>query len=238
MQESVLSALGVPLNFSATSEAVATNFFLARDEVHGGFLDAVGYLLDSGVKVHMMYGDRDYACNWVGGEAASLRIPYARAKDFSKAGYMPLLTTHGFDGMTRQHGNYSFTRVFQSGHMIPSYQPVAAYQVFMRALFNKDIATGLLPVTDEFSTVGLTDTWHIKNTKPPMPKSKCYILDPGTCTEDVWKKVVKGEALVKDYFVVDIEDEPTDGGKDEHKNDDWVIVEKPVEDEQEVIGEL
>lgn len=32
--------------------------------IHGGFLDSIGYLLDSGVKVHMMYGDRDYPCTY------------------------------------------------------------------------------------------------------------------------------------------------------------------------------
>ena len=39
--------------------AFVSNF----DHFRGGFLDAIGYLLDSGVKVHMMYGDRDWVCN-------------------------------------------------------------------------------------------------------------------------------------------------------------------------------
>lgn len=202
-QESVLAALGVPVNFTSSSSAVATQFTNTFDIVHGGFLDAIGYLLDSGVKVHMMYGDRDYACNWVGGEKASLAVPYSRITEFADTGYSPLLTPEGISGMTRQLGNYSFTRVFQAGHEVPSYQPVAAYEIFMRATFNKDIPTGLLAVGDNFQTIGPKDTWHIKNIPPVMPKPQCYVLSPGTCTPEVWETVVNGSATVKDWYVVE-----------------------------------
>ncbi|PYH99849.1 lysosomal protective protein precursor [Aspergillus ellipticus CBS 707.79] len=202
-EESVLSALGVPVNFTSSSPAVAKQFRNTFDPVHGGFIDAIAYLLDSGVKVHMMYGDRDYACNWVGGEKASLAIPYSRIDEFAETGYSPLYTAEGVDGMTRQLGNYSFTRVYQSGHEVPAYQPVAAYEIFMRATFNKDISTGLLAVSDDFQTTGPKDTWHIKNTPPVFPEEKCYVLEPGTCTPDIWAKVVKGEAIIKDYYVVE-----------------------------------
>ncbi|EFZ04412.1 peptidase S10 family protein [Metarhizium robertsii] len=202
-QEKALGALGSPVNFTMSSQTVALNFFATLDEIHGGFLDAVGYLLDSGVKVHMMYGDRDFACNWIGGEMSSLAIPYSRAEDFKKAGYTPLITSEGVGGLTRQFGNFSFTRVYQAGHMIPVYQPEAAYEIFMRALFNRDIPTGLLPVHDELSTVGPPDTWHVKQAAPKAPEPKCYILAPETCTPEVWEKVNSGKVTVRDYFVVE-----------------------------------
>lgn len=210
-QEEALRALGSPINFTMSSETVALNFVGTLDEVHGGFLDAVGYLLDSGVKVHMMYGDRDFACNWIGGEMSSLAIPYSRANNFKKAGYTPLLTSEGVGGLTRQFGNFSFTRVYQAGHMIPMYQPEAAYEIFMRALFNRDIPTGLLPVHDELSTVGPSSTWHVKQAPPKAPEPKCYILAPETCTPEVWGKVKSGKVTVKDYFVVEDEAEVGDG---------------------------
>ncbi|ODA81076.1 hypothetical protein RJ55_04038 [Drechmeria coniospora] len=202
-QSSVLSALGSPVNFSAVSEIVGANFASTRDEVHGGFLDAIAYLLDTGVKVHLLYGDRDYACNWVGGERASLAVPFSAIDQFRIAGYAPLVTAEGVAGMTRQWGNYSFTRVFQAGHEVPSYQPSAAYEIFMRATFNRDIPTGLIPVQDGLSTIGPLDTWHIKNSKPISPKPKCYILAPETCTPEVWSMVEAGEVDVKDFFVQD-----------------------------------
>ena len=205
-QEHVLEAIGVPVNFSFHSNAVATSFFVNHDIVRGGFIDAIAYLLDSGVKVHMMYGDRDYICNWMGGEAASLAVPYSRKDEFAGAGYAPLITPDGISGMTRQVGNFSFTRVFQAGHEVPAYQPAAAYEIFMRSTFHRDIATGFIPVTDDLVTVGPNDTKHIRNVPPEPPKEKCYILKPMSCAQHTWTKLLKGNVTVKDWYIVE-EDE-------------------------------
>ncbi|KAK0386032.1 hypothetical protein NLU13_5869 [Sarocladium strictum] len=211
----ILQAIGSPVNFTWASPAVGTAFSSTRDMVHGGFIEAVGYLLDHGVKVHMMYGDRDYACNWFGGEAASLAIPYSRSADFASAGYAPLLGPDGATtGLTRQYGNYSFTRVFQAGHEVPRYQPATAYSIFMRATFNADIATGLLEVTDDYGTTGPKDVRAVPNQAPERPEPRCYVRKPDSCSDQVWEKVVAGKAVVKDWFVVGFVDEE-DGGSPE-----------------------
>lgn len=174
-----------------------------HDMIHGGFLDSIAHLLESGVKVHMMYGDRDYPCNWVGGEAASLAVPYAKAPEFAAAGYVPLVTSDGVKGMTRQYGNFSFTRVFQAGHEVPSYQGQAAHDIFNRATFGLDIPTGLFVTGDEYATVGPADVWGVKGVAPTPMRPKCYILSPTTCVPEIWKKVVAGAVTVKDWFVVE-----------------------------------
>jgi carboxypeptidase C (cathepsin A) len=225
-QEHVLGALGVPLNYSAHSPAVGETFRTSYDIVHGGFLDAIAYLLDSGVKVHMMYGDRDFACNWIGGEQASLAVNYSRAADFAAAGYQPLLTAGGISGMTRQLGNFSFTRVFQSGHEVPAYQPVASLAIFERATFGKDISTGFREVTDDLVTYGPKSSWHIKNIPPKKPEPECYVLYPETCTDDMWALVMNGTAVIKDWIVV---------GK---REDDTIVAGTGNEFEQQVFGEL
>ncbi|KAK1752302.1 serine carboxypeptidase [Echria macrotheca] len=211
-QSSVLSALGVPVNYSGSFSAANRNFEDANDIVLGGFIEAVAYLLDSGVRVHMMYGDRDYACNWIGGEKASLAVNYSRAADFAKAGYAPLIVPDGTTaGMTRQLGNFSFTRVFQAGHEVPAYQPVASYEIFMRAMFGRDVATGTVAVTDAYRTEGPASTWHVKNEVPVSPEPRCYVLKPETCLPGLWKSVLNGTAVVRDWFVVD---EDLEGGEE------------------------
>ena len=55
--------LGVPLNFSGLAAAPATSFVQTGDFVRGHGLAILGELLDRGVKVALMYGDRDYQCN-------------------------------------------------------------------------------------------------------------------------------------------------------------------------------
>ncbi|KAI0123686.1 carboxypeptidase C [Xylariales sp. AK1849] len=224
MEETTLAALGVPVNFTESSAAVEEAFGNSIDMAHGGYLDAIADLLDSGVHVHLMHGDRDYNCNWLEGEMSSLAVPHSRAVEFSKAGYAPFLTIDGASGMTRQVGNYSSTRVFQSGHMIPAYQPVAAYEIFMRATLGNDIATGSISVTEDYATNGPKEIWGIKNTPPEKPKPECYILKPDTCTREIWEKVKSEKVLVKNWFVVDDVDETE--------------MSLPHSDNQHVIGNL
>jgi carboxypeptidase C (cathepsin A) len=74
-----------------------------------------------------------------GGELVSLAIPHAASEAFSSAGYSPIHTNATYTGgQVRQHGNLSFSRVYQAGHEVPAYQPETAYEIFMRVLVNKD----------------------------------------------------------------------------------------------------
>ncbi|KAK0620974.1 carboxypeptidase C [Immersiella caudata] len=210
-QESVLGALGVPVNYTPVSIAVNQAFtFDTYDILLGGFIEELGALLDGGVKVHMVYGDSDYACNWLGGETASLSIPHSHHSSFSSAGYTPLLIPSSPErsyGLTRQHSNLSFTRVFNAGHEVPSYQPQAAYEIFMRATRNVDIATGTIPVTGELKTEGRKNVRGVKVKRGKEVKPRCYVLKRQTCTDEVWEGVVNGTVEVRDWFVVGDEEE-------------------------------
>ncbi len=160
-QHWVLKALGVPVKHTFVSRAVSENFQATADMARGGLLEDIAYILEHGVRVAMMFGDRDYACNWIGGEEASIRVPWKLQRHFDEAGYTPLvLSPRHSGGLTRQYDNMSFTRVYQAGHMVPSYQPEAAYEIFMRALKGRDIATGTIDLQqvsksgEEYSTKG------------------------------------------------------------------------------------
>ncbi|MCJ1390327.1 hypothetical protein MMC18_003186 [Xylographa bjoerkii] len=203
-QPHVQKALGVPVNFSESSMAVSSAFASTGDEIKSGMLPDMEHLLDSGVKVSLMYGDRDYACNWVGGEEAAMHVEYSSSKAFRNAGYAPIAISPFYSGgQVRQHGNLSFSRVYQAGHMVPSYQPETAYEIFMRTMFNRDVATGQIHVEDDYSTVGPRSTFHIKNDVLPAPKPECYILAPlWTCTDEQYAMVKNNTAVVKDYKVV------------------------------------
>ncbi len=154
-----------------------------------------------------MYGDRDFACNWIGGEAVSLAIPYSNQEQFNAAGYAGIRTNESYvGGQVRQHGNLSFSRVYQAGHEVPSYQPETAYRIFMRALFNRDIATGEVNTVsgDPYQTYGPASSWQFKNQDPPEFQQFCYVLDPtALCTEDQIMAVENGTAQIVNYIVVD-----------------------------------
>ncbi|ROW02796.1 hypothetical protein VSDG_01803 [Cytospora chrysosperma] len=236
-QQWVQRALGVPVNFTWLSMPVASAFTRHGDMPRGGYLEGLGRLLDGGVAVHLVYGDRDYACNWVGGEAASLAIPHRHQRGFAAAGYAPLTVSPPDRppfvpyGLTRQHGNLSFTRVYQAGHMVPSYQPEASLRIFERALSGRDIATGLVDLratggwaegggADVFSTEGPGDAWWKRSEVMPVPERRCYSLMTSTCSKEDLEALRNGTAIVKDYFVVGIEGGEEDGGESSMEGSD------------------
>ena len=208
-QHWVQKALGVPVNHSFVSVAVNEGFTYTADGVKGGLVEDIAYILDHGVRVAMMYGDRDYACNWVGGEGSSLKVPWSHQSEFADAGYTPLvLSPVRSGGLTRQWGNFSFTRVYQAGHMVPSYQPEAAHETFMRAVTGRDIATGTVDLQEvaasgeQYSTDGPGDTWWKLNDVLPQPSAECYVLDLGRCSGPEIDSILDGTAIVKDWIVV------------------------------------
>lgn len=91
----------------------------------------------------MVYGDRDYRCNWLGGEAVALAADYKYAERFRETEYERLKTNGSYTGgEVRQYGKFSFSRIFEAGHGVSAYQPETVYRVFMRAMFGRDVATG------------------------------------------------------------------------------------------------
>lgn len=208
-QQWVQKALGVPINFTVSVDSVNHAFNNAgdypRSDVHS-YLHDIAYLLDSGIKVALIYGDRDYACPWNGGEAVSLRVNHNEAPQFRTAGYASMHTNASYvGGLVRQHGNFSFTRVFESGHEVPAYQPQTAWEIFHRAMTNKDISSGKIDTASNssYSTKGPSSTFDVKNHVPERAEPVCYVLAMAMyCTDDQARRVQNGSAIIKDYTVV------------------------------------
>ena len=112
----------------------------------------------------------DYICNWFGGEALSLQLDYHNAKEFRSAGYVPFVVDGKEYGEVRQYGNFSFMRIYESGHEVPYYQPIAALEVFKRVLGNLVLSDGSKPVTPDYETNGLAHATHT-NSFVPLPSS-------------------------------------------------------------------
>ena len=108
----------------------------------------------------MYHGDADYICNWFGGQAVSLNLEYAHAAEFRAAGYAPFVVDGTEYGEVRQYGNYSFMRIYEAGHEVPFYQPLASLAMFSRALGNLDIATGETALTGTYETNGTVNATH------------------------------------------------------------------------------
>ncbi|GAC74876.1 serine carboxypeptidases [Moesziomyces antarcticus T-34] len=142
----VQAAIGAFQNFSESSSTVSNAFSNTGDDGReSGTIEDVRSLLDQGVQVVMYAGDADYNCNWLGGEAVADRVQH---KGFDQAGYADLKTSDGVaHGQVKQSGQFSFVRIYESGHEVPFYQPLASLEMFERILNGTDLATGTRKVS-------------------------------------------------------------------------------------------
>ncbi|KAI0381458.1 carboxypeptidase S1 [Hypomontagnella monticulosa] len=206
--EQVLKELGVRVNFTVLSNAVGKAFNLTGDYPRRdprGYFEDIATLLDSGIQVAMVYGDRDFACNWIGGERASLSVEYSQSDEFSAAGYANVTLDDLPDpvGQVRQHGLFSFTRVYQSGHMVPAYKPKEAYQIVRRSMQGRDIATGEIVVTSDYSTDGPFESDQTFPQPPAYPMT-CYQRLMGmTCAPNQISAVEDGSARIENGVIVE-----------------------------------
>lgn len=210
----VRDALNVPVNYTGISDAVGTAFNRTGDYVRDGYLGDIAGLLNAGVQVALVYGDRDYACDWIGGERASLAVPHRQSERFRLAGYANITSSDGgkdeeegeerVAGQVRQDGLFSFSRVFQAGHTVPNSQPAAAYDIFHRAMQRRDIATGEIPVTGDYQTGG---SWNTTGTRMPVeaaPEPTCFLRSmSSTCAENQIEAFREGRAVVRGGVVVE-----------------------------------
>ncbi|KAI9665801.1 MAG: hypothetical protein M1821_003735 [Bathelium mastoideum] len=162
-QAYVQDALGVNLNYTDANDAIYWAFQQTGDFVYDNFIEDLETILANGVRVSLYYGDADYICNWFGGQAVSLAVNYTHKAEFAAAGYQPLVVDGVEYGEVRQYGNFSFTRVYESGHEVPFYQPIGSLALFNRTISHYDVATGEEPVTGTLSSHGTANATHTES---------------------------------------------------------------------------
>ncbi|KAF2156305.1 alpha/beta-hydrolase [Myriangium duriaei CBS 260.36] len=141
----VQSALGAFVNYTFGSNTVTVAFGNTGDDARtDGTIQDMQTLISSNVTVVMYFGDADYNCNWLGGQAVANEI---NAPGFSSAGFANISTSDNIvHGQVKQSGAFSFVRVYDAGHEVPFYQPVTSLAMLQRAMTAKDIATGKVSV--------------------------------------------------------------------------------------------
>jgi carboxypeptidase C (cathepsin A) len=188
----VQQALGARVNF--TENSYVSQAILQGDPSRRAGLKDISYLLSRGIRVALIYGDRDYRCPWISGEALSLAANWTGAEAYSKAGYEEIRVNSSYvGGVVKQHGLLSFSRVFQAGHDVSWYQPETSFRIFDRAVFGRDIPTGGRDLdtrrhrgsakSSKYSTKGPPSAYGWRHELPESPEAQCYLYDvASTCT--------------------------------------------------------
>lgn len=149
----VQAAIGAYVNFSESNNAVGLAFAnTGDDDREMGTVQATKRIYDSNVTMILYFGDADYNCNWLGGQVVAGHV---NATGYNDAGFTNISTSDGVvHGQVRQAGSFAFVRIYDSGHEVPFYQPLAALEMFERVVQGLDIETGKVNVTADYRTEG------------------------------------------------------------------------------------
>ena len=114
---SVQQALGVNKKWVECDEMVHT--YLLGDWMTN-LVFKVGSILDNtDVEVLVYSGDKDWICNWRGGEAWTNAMHWKSHAEFNQQNMEGWSVDSQPAGEMRQYGNLHFLRVFEAGHMVP-----------------------------------------------------------------------------------------------------------------------
>lgn len=195
----VQSAIGVRMNYTESNSVVTNAFVQTGDYERGDQITQMAYLLSLGVRVALVYGDRDYICNWLGGESVSFAIAaqspaYA---PFYSAGYAEIVVNNSYvGGAVRQYGNLSFSRIYDAGHLIPAYQPETAFTVFTRIIMGTELSLGKSVDLATYTSNGTANATYTSKA-PGSAEPTCWIRNiNGTCTTDQKEMIQKGEGAI------------------------------------------
>jgi cathepsin A (carboxypeptidase C) len=86
----------------------------------------VQYVLESGLQVLVYSGDKDFVCNWRGGETWTNAVTWSGQTEFNSAPYKEWMVNGQPAGQLKEFKNFKFLRVYNAGHMVPMDQPVNA----------------------------------------------------------------------------------------------------------------
>lgn len=88
------------------------------------------------LQVLVYSGDKDFVCNWRGGEAWTLATKWANKEEFNAQDYEEWTVEGQSAGAMRQYENFHFLRVYDAGHMVPMDQPQNALAMLQRFIDN------------------------------------------------------------------------------------------------------
>jgi carboxypeptidase C (cathepsin A) len=214
---SVLGSIGARVNYTESNLKVYNAFMSTGDTIRGGIIQDLADLLQRGVRVALVYGDADYLCNWLGGQAVAFAIADALQNSsvpasgiyditpamsysagFAKAGFADIVVNDSYvGGAVRQYGNLSFSRIYDAGHFVPYYQPETAFQVFARVLFGKDLSFGGDVDLATFVSNGTANATHT-NTVPDAPGPTCWLRSwNSSCSQDDMDTMINGQGVAE-----------------------------------------
>ena len=135
-QESVRNAVGAEVDGYDSCNFDINRNFLFNGDWFKPYHRLVPGILEQ-IPVLIYAGDADFICNWLGNQAWSNALEWPGQKEFASKELKPLKIVNNEHvgkeiGQIKSHGNFTFTRIYGAGHMVPMDQPEAGLEFFNR----------------------------------------------------------------------------------------------------------
>jgi len=98
------------------------------------WLPQLGELANSTLKLLIWAGDADINCNWLGGHASVLAMDWYGKQRLQETPFTNMTINGSAVAAIQNVDNFSFARVYESGHEVPAFQPVAALEIFKQVI--------------------------------------------------------------------------------------------------------
>ncbi|KAJ7826492.1 alpha/beta-hydrolase [Mycena olivaceomarginata] len=125
--------IGAESNYSECANAPFQLFSRTGDDART-WLPQLGALANSTLKILIWAGDADINCNWLGGHASVLAMDWYGKQRLADTPFTNMTIDGTAVAAIQNVDNFSFARVYEAGHEVPAFQPVAALEIFKQVI--------------------------------------------------------------------------------------------------------
>ncbi|KJA22564.1 hypothetical protein HYPSUDRAFT_67027 [Hypholoma sublateritium FD-334 SS-4] len=135
---SVKALIGANSTYHECANAPDALFSKTGDDART-LLPQLAALVNSGLKTLLWAGDADINCNWLGGHASALAMDWFGKERLANTPFTNMTINGAAVAAIQNVDNFSFARVYQSGHEVPAFQPQAAFAIFKQIVLGEQL---------------------------------------------------------------------------------------------------